>query len=104
MLTSRRGSTGMEQSLQRSLWHAKDPPSGMLQEIHASDPHWTSCPRRFYDGRLAKSLRNIFLGHESLFLARGGDLRPDVAASCKSIREFDDAITRVTFGMPVAHH
>ena len=55
-------------------------------------------PFRFYDGRLAKSLRNIFLGHESLFLARGGDLRPDVAATCKSIREFDDAITRVTFG------
>lgn len=53
---------------------------------------------RFYDGRLAKSLRNIFLGHESLFLARGGDLRPDVAAASTSIREFDDAITRVTFG------
>ena len=53
---------------------------------------------RFYDGRLARSLRNIFLSHESLFLARGGDLRPDIAASCTSIRQFDDAITRVTFG------
>ncbi len=42
------------------------------------------------------------MSHESLFLARGGDVRPDVAANCKSIREFDDAITRVTFGMPLS--
>lgn len=53
---------------------------------------------RFYDKRLATSLRNIFLSHEALFLERGGELRPDLAAKCSSIREFDDAITRVVFG------
>ena len=59
------------------------------------------CPalNRFYNRRLADSLRNIYKQHEPLFLARGGDLRPDVAAQCKTIREFDDAITRVTFGV-----
>ena len=54
---------------------------------------------RFYDKRLASSLRNIFLRHEALFLSQGGELRPDIAAKCTSIREFDDAVTRVVFGV-----
>ena len=98
MLIFKKGSTGMFRLLQRSSWHLRQQTSwDTTHKIPRA-----SWPCRFYDSRLAKSLRSIFLSHESLFLARGGNLRPDVAASCKSIREFDDAITRVTFGMPVA--
>lgn len=35
-----------------------------------------------------------------LFLRRGGEFDTELAANCKTIRQFDDAITRVAFGAP----
>ena len=56
--------------------------------------------RSIYDHNLAKSLRNIFMRHAHLFDGIGGDYQPELAANCRTIREFDDAITRVSFGWP----
>lgn len=36
--------------------------------------------------------------HMPLFLRRGGELDTELAANCTTIRQFDDAITRVAFG------
>ncbi|CAL8470709.1 g10251 [Coccomyxa elongata] len=55
---------------------------------------------RIYDRNLAHSLRNIYKRHERLFDGIGGEYQLDLAAKCESIRDFDDAITRVTFGWP----
>lgn len=55
---------------------------------------------RIYDRNLAHSLRNIYKQHEHLFDGIGGDYQLDLAANCDSIRDFDDAITRVSFGWP----
>ena len=38
--------------------------------------------------------------HLPLFLNRGGELNPELAVNCNTIREFDDAVTRVAFGAP----
>ncbi len=40
--------------------------------------------------------------HLPLFLARGGELDPELAVKCTTIRDFDDAVTRVVFGAPAA--
>ena len=53
---------------------------------------------KVYDRNLAKSLRRIYTQHSHLFAGIGGDYQPELAANCKTIREFDDAITRVSFG------
>lgn len=53
-----------------------------------------------YDRNLAKSLRNIFMRHAHLFDGIGGDFQPELVAKCRTIRDFDDAITRVSFGWP----
>ncbi|EIE22712.1 AB-hydrolase YheT [Coccomyxa subellipsoidea C-169] len=55
---------------------------------------------RIYDRNLAASLCNIYKRHEHLFEGIGGDYQLDLAANCKTIRDFDDAITRVSFGWP----
>jgi predicted alpha/beta-fold hydrolase len=55
---------------------------------------------RVYDVNLANSLRRIYARHEHLFQGLGGEYNPTLAANCKTIREFDDAITRVSFGWP----
>lgn len=55
---------------------------------------------RIYDRNLAHSLRNIYKRHERLFDGIGGEYQLDLAAKCESIRDFDDAITRVSFGWP----
>ena len=46
----------------------------------------------------AQSLREIFSRHSHLFKDVGGEYDFQKAATCKSIREFDEAITRVSFG------
>ena len=56
--------------------------------------------RSIYDRNLAKSLRNIFMRHAHLFDGIGGEFQPELAANCRTIRDFDDAITRVSFGWP----
>ncbi len=55
---------------------------------------------RIYDRNLAASLCNIYKRHEHLFEGIGGDYQLDLAADSKTIRDFDDAITRVSFGWP----
>lgn len=55
---------------------------------------------RIYDVSLALSLRRIFKRHARLFEGVSGEYKPEQAATCWSIREFDDAITRVSFGWP----
>lgn len=51
-----------------------------------------------YDKNLARSLRNIFKRHAHLFKGLEDKYDLDLAANCTSIRGFDDAITRRTFG------
>lgn len=57
---------------------------------------------RVYDRNLANGLRKIYKTHEHLFegLQDKGAYQLDLAANCKTIRDFDDAITRVSFGWP----
>ena len=57
---------------------------------------------RVYDKNLANGLRRIYKSHEHLFeaLEDKGNYQLDLAANSKTIRDFDDAITRVSFGWP----
>ena len=55
---------------------------------------------RVYDSNLAKGLKRIYKSHEHLFEGIQGDYQLDLAANCRTIRDFDDAITRVSFGWP----
>lgn len=55
---------------------------------------------RIYDRNLARGLRNIYRRHEHLFEGIQGEYQLDLAANCQTIRDFDDAITRVSFGWP----
>lgn len=67
-----------------------------LQAI--SDDNFHVGFNRIYDKNLARSLRNIFKKHVHLFKGLEERYDLDLAASCTSIRDFDDAITRRTFG------
>lgn len=51
-----------------------------------------------YDKALSSSLRRIFKRHAPLFEEMDGEYNIPAAANCKSIREFDEALTRVSFG------
>ncbi|KHN46491.1 Embryogenesis-associated protein EMB8 [Glycine soja] len=51
-----------------------------------------------YDKALSKALRKIFNKHVLLFEDIGGEYNIPLAANAKSVREFDDALTRVSFG------
>ena len=57
---------------------------------------------RVYDKNLANGLRRIYKSHEHLFeaLEDKGNYQLELAANSKTIRDFDDAITRVSFGWP----
>lgn len=65
-----------------------------------SDANFQTGFNRFYSRRLAQSLSTIFKRHLPLFLARGGELDPVMACNCTTIRQFDEAVTRVVFGWP----
>ena len=52
---------------------------------------------RIYDASLASALRKIFAKHGHLFQNTGKPFNTQLAANCRSIREFDDAVTRVSF-------
>ncbi|XP_068634092.1 embryogenesis-associated protein EMB8-like isoform X2 [Aristolochia californica] len=51
-----------------------------------------------YDRALAGALRRIFKKHALLFEDIGGDYNIPLAANAKSVRDFDDGLTRVSFG------
>ncbi|KAL3499154.1 hypothetical protein ACH5RR_038247 [Cinchona calisaya] len=51
-----------------------------------------------YDKSLANGLCKIFKKHAPLFEEMGGEYNIPVAANAKSVREFDEALTRVSFG------
>ncbi|XP_071693411.1 embryogenesis-associated protein EMB8-like [Rutidosis leptorrhynchoides] len=51
-----------------------------------------------YNKALSSSLRRIFKKHALLFEEMSDDYNIPAAANCKSIREFDDGLTRVSFG------
>lgn len=51
-----------------------------------------------YDKALARSLTKIFKKHALLFEEMGGDYNIQLAANAKSVRDFDEGLTRVSFG------
>ncbi|KAK9851534.1 hypothetical protein WJX84_003856 [Apatococcus fuscideae] len=55
---------------------------------------------RIYDWSLANGLRQIFAKHSHLFYNSDKPFKPELAANCKSIRDFDEAVTSVQFGWP----
>ena len=55
---------------------------------------------RIYDYNLGANLRRIFLQHASLWTGVGPPFDTARAKTAKTIRDFDDAITRVSFGFP----
>ncbi|XP_076927679.1 embryogenesis-associated protein EMB8-like [Bidens hawaiensis] len=53
---------------------------------------------KVYDKSLSSSLRRIFKKHALLFGEMSEEYNIPAAANCRSVREFDDALTRVSFG------
>ncbi|KAK7263966.1 hypothetical protein RJT34_31566 [Clitoria ternatea] len=53
---------------------------------------------KIYDKALSKALCKIFKKHALLFEDIGGEYNIPLAAKAKSVREFDDGLTRVSFG------
>ncbi|XP_078440348.1 esterase/lipase/thioesterase family protein [Wolffia australiana] len=51
-----------------------------------------------YDKALAGGLRRIFRRHSLLFGEMGGEYNIPLVANAKSVRDFDEALTRVSFG------
>ncbi|WOL07013.1 embryogenesis-associated protein EMB8 [Canna indica] len=51
-----------------------------------------------YDKALARSLRKIFKKHALLFEGLGGEYNIPMAANARTVREFDEGLTRVSFG------
>ncbi|KAH9774907.1 AB hydrolase-1 domain-containing protein [Citrus sinensis] len=51
-----------------------------------------------YDKALASALCRIFKKHALLFEDMGGEFNIPLAANAKSVRQFDDGLTRVSFG------
>lgn len=51
-----------------------------------------------YDKALTNALRKILKNHAILFEDMGGEYNIPLAANAKSVREFDEGLTRVSFG------
>ncbi|KAK9810879.1 hypothetical protein WJX73_005069 [Symbiochloris irregularis] len=71
-------------------------------DLVKSDANFQKGFSRLYNSRLASSLSAIFRSHRHIF-EQSQDPRPydlQRAANSKTIREFDDAITRISFGWP----
>ncbi|PIA34856.1 hypothetical protein AQUCO_03700257v1 [Aquilegia coerulea] len=51
-----------------------------------------------YDQSLARGLRKIFKKHALLFEGIGGDYNIQLAANAKTVRDFDEGLTSVSFG------
>lgn len=73
-------------------------------DLALSDANFERGFNRVYDFNLARSLRTIFAEHAHLWeqdgKGGGGLFDPQRAKAAKTIRDFDDAITRVSFGWP----
>ena len=73
-------------------------------DLTVSDQNFNRGFNRIYDWNLAKALKKIYAKHHPLFLRavekgmKAYD--PDRALTAKTIRDFDDAITRISFGWP----
>ncbi|KAL4433399.1 hypothetical protein ABPG77_010252 [Micractinium sp. CCAP 211/92] len=70
-----------------------------------SDANFHKGFNKIYDWNLARSLNSIYKQHHHLFekeaaTPQGRPYRADLALNAKTIRDFDDAITRVAFGWP----
>lgn len=65
-----------------------------------SDKNFSQGFNKIYDWNLARSLRNIYRSHMHLFEGLGGKYNLQLAGNAKTIRDFDDAITRVSFDWP----
>ncbi|GMH09580.1 hypothetical protein Nepgr_011421 [Nepenthes gracilis] len=57
---------------------------------------------KVYDKALARSLRKIFKKHALLFEDMGGEYDIPMAANAKTVKEFDEGLTRVSFGFKSA--
>ncbi|XP_020590731.1 embryogenesis-associated protein EMB8 [Phalaenopsis equestris] len=53
---------------------------------------------KIYDKALARSLRKIFKKHELLFVGLNDEYNIPMAANARTVREFDEGLTRVSFG------
>jgi predicted alpha/beta-fold hydrolase len=71
-------------------------------DLTVSDENFKRGFNRIYDWNLAKSLGRIYKNHHSLFVQAAAEglkaYEPDRALKAKTIREFDDSITRISFG------
>jgi len=54
---------------------------------------------KVYSQAMAKNMRKLFAPHENLF-AGLPKYNPELVKAAKTVRDFDEAITRVTFGFP----
>lgn len=54
---------------------------------------------KIYSLAMAKNMRKLFAPHENLF-AGLPKYKPELVRAAKTVRDFDEAITRVTFGFP----
>ena len=77
-------------------------------DLVLSDQNFEKGFNRVYDFNLARSLRTIFNEHAHLWDKEKKNLDvlfdPERAKTAKTIRDFDDAITRVSFGWPSVDH
>eukprot|EP00246_Nothoceros_aenigmaticus_P001554 TRINITY_DN12047_c0_g1_i1.p1 TRINITY_DN12047_c0_g1~~TRINITY_DN12047_c0_g1_i1.p1 ORF type:complete len:404 (+),score=36.01 TRINITY_DN12047_c0_g1_i1:256-1467(+) len=51
-----------------------------------------------YDRSLGRGLRKIYRKHAALFEGIGGEYNMDLVARAKTVRDFDEGLTRVSFG------
>ncbi|KAJ7520166.1 hypothetical protein O6H91_20G070200 [Diphasiastrum complanatum] len=67
-------------------------------DLVIADKNFQKGFNKVYDKRLAKSLRNSLKKHAALFEGIGGAYDVQKAIQAKSIREYDDGLTKVSFG------
>lgn len=53
---------------------------------------------KIYNWNLATSLKRIFTKHKLIWRGYPGPAKPELVPNCKTIREFDEAITVHSFG------
>jgi hypothetical protein len=67
-------------------------------DLVISDEDFHKGFNNIYDKSLAGGLRKIFAKHAHLFNDIGGDFDIPLAANAKTVRDFDNGITKVSFG------
>lgn len=63
-----------------------------------ADSNWRRGFNRFYDWHLARRLRQLSAEHLALFEGSDKPFDLELARRANTVRAFDDAITRVSFG------